>query len=57
MNHCCNLYFLSTLACELSKCLSEAELTKLSADLVVLSDMLVNIIASEAVCKEKCSTN
>ena len=53
MNSCCNLYFLSALACELSKCLSEAELTKLSTDLVVLGDMLVSIIASNAVCEEK----
>ena len=53
MNQCCNLYFLSAIACELSNCLSEAELNKLAADLVVLGDMLANIIANDALCKEK----
>ena len=52
MNQCCNLYFLSAIACELSNCLSEAELNKLAADLVVLGDMLVNIIATETACKK-----
>ena len=56
MNKCCNLYFLSTVACELSKCLSESELAVLSADLVVLGDMLANIIAKEALCNEKKAT-
>ena len=53
MKNCSNLFFLSTIACNLAECLSEAELAKLSADLVVLSDMLVNIIAQEALCKER----
>ncbi|MGN1147184.1 MAG: DUF6774 domain-containing protein [Lachnospiraceae bacterium] len=47
MNSCSNLFFLSTVACKLSECLSEKELTALSADLVVLSDMLANIIAHQ----------
>jgi hypothetical protein len=45
---CSNLYFLSTLACRLADCLSEEELAALSADLVVLGDMLANIIARDA---------
>ena len=49
MNNCSNLYFLSTLACQLSECLSEEVLAVLAADLVVLSDMLANIIARETV--------
>ncbi len=52
MKNCSNLFFLSTIACNLAECLSEAELAKLSADLVVLSDMLANIITQEALCKE-----
>lgn len=36
---------LSTIACQLANCLSEEELAALSADLVVLGDMLANIIA------------
>lgn len=43
MNSCCNLFYLSTIACKLSDCMSEQELAQLSADLVVLSDMLANI--------------
>lgn len=45
MKDCSNLYFLSTIACKLAECLPEEELTLLSADLVVLSDMLANIVA------------
>ncbi|MDD7176741.1 MAG: DUF6774 domain-containing protein [Lachnospiraceae bacterium] len=50
MNPCSNLFYLSSIACGLSECLSEKELTKLSADLVVLSDMLANILAQQALC-------
>lgn len=50
MNTCSNLFYLSSIACGLSECLSEKELTKLSADLVVLSDMLANILAQRALC-------
>ena len=51
MKDCSNLIYLSTIACQLSECLSEAELAKLSADLVVLGDMLANIIAHQIACK------
>lgn len=50
MNGCCNLFYLSTIACKLSDCLSEQELSQLSSDLVVLSDMLANIITRRAGC-------
>ena len=53
MNHCCsNLYILSTVACQLAECLSAEETAKLSADLVVLSDMLANLLVR----KESCET-
>lgn len=52
MNNCSNLYFLSTIACKLAECLNEKELARLSADLVVLSDMLANILAHQAACDE-----
>ena len=52
MKDCSNLIFLSTVACKLSECLSEKELAALSADLVVLSDMLANIIAHNELCTE-----
>lgn len=45
MSDCNNLYLLSTIACQLANCMSEEELVALSADLVVLGDMLANIIA------------
>ena len=45
MNSCSNLYYLSTIACCLSDCLSEKEIAELAADLVVLSDMLANMLA------------
>ena len=50
MQNCSNLYFLSTLACQLSGCLTDEELTILAADLVVLSDMLANLAARNSVC-------
>ena len=53
MSNCQNLYLLSAIACQLSDCLSEAELTSLSADLVVLGDMLANIIARKSVCQKE----
>lgn len=53
MNSCTNLYFLSTIACQLSQCLTEDDLSLLSADLVVLSDMLASINVRQAVCQEE----
>ena len=47
MNGCSNLYFLSTIACQLAKTMSREELAILSADLVVLSDMIANILVLE----------
>jgi hypothetical protein len=53
MNNCCsNLYFLSSLACKLSECLNEDELTILAADLMTLSDMLASIMARQS-CDEE----
>jgi hypothetical protein len=49
MQNCSNLYFLSTLACQLADCMSNDEIAILAADLVVLSDMLANIAARNAV--------
>lgn len=48
MDCCQNLYFLSTIACQLSECLDEQELEVLSTDLEVLSDMLSNILARKS---------
>jgi hypothetical protein len=44
MSPCTNLYFLSTIACQLAQCLDETELEILSADLTTLADMLASIL-------------
>lgn len=51
MPDCKNLYFLSTVSCQLSECLSLDELEKLKSDLLVLGYMLENIIARKDNCK------
>lgn len=51
MNNCSNLYFLSTLACKLVDCLSTDDATILASDLLVLSDMMSDILARQAACK------
>lgn len=56
MKNCSNLYFLSTLACQLSECLNENELHILSADLSTLGDMLVSISARQDACRDIQST-
>ena len=56
MNACSNLIFLSTIACQLSECMTEEELAVLSADLVALGDMLANILARKSLCN-KCIEN
>lgn len=57
MSNCQNLYVLSTIACKLAECMTEEELASLSADLVVLGDMLANIIAKDVLCKSVCANN
>lgn len=52
MNPCSNLYFLSAIACQLSECLSENELSILSADLSTLGDMLESVMARKSACEE-----
>ncbi len=51
-NNCTNLYLLSTIACQLSECLSEQELEILSSDLTTLGYMIESLIAHQSVCKE-----
>lgn len=53
MNTCSDLYALSTIACKLSECLTEEELTLLSANLTALADLLEVILARQSVCREK----
>lgn len=51
MNNCSNLCLLTFIACKLSECLSEDELTVLAADLAALGDMLETITARREVRK------
>jgi hypothetical protein len=53
MKNCSNLIFLSTLACQLADCLSIEAINVLSADLVVLGDMLANISTKKTTCEKK----
>ncbi len=53
MSNCSNLFFLSTLACQLADCLSNDELSILSSDLVTLSDMIGSILARNEACEKK----
>ena len=50
MNHCSDLYLLSTIACELAKCLTEDELTLLAVNLTTLGDLLAVIATKQAIC-------
>ena len=53
MNHCADLYLLSTIACELAKCLTEDELTILAINLTTLGDMLAVIATKQAICAKE----
>ena len=50
-SNCQNLYFLSTIACQLTECLSEEELEILSADLNALGYMIESLLAHKNVCR------
>lgn len=53
MNHCADLYLLSTIACELANCLTEDELTILAINLTALGDLLAVIATKQAVCAKE----
>lgn len=44
-NNCSNLYLLSSIACQLSQCLSREELETLSTDLTALGYMIESLLA------------
>lgn len=52
-NTCTNLYFLSTIACQLTECLDEKELERLSADLTTLGYMIESLLAHQSLCKDE----
>lgn len=57
MNNCTNLFVLSAIANQLAECLDKDDLAVLSANLVVLSDMLANILARQEVCAVQTPSN
>ncbi|WP_369122578.1 DUF6774 domain-containing protein [Lacrimispora defluvii] len=56
MSYCCDVLFISTLACQIADCLNDDELSLLAADTVLLSDAL-NAIAVRRSITNSCSTN
>ena len=50
--NCCNLYFLSTIACELETCLTKEELELLAANLKALGELLEVLLVQQSSCKE-----
>ena len=55
--NCQNLYFLSTIACQLAECLDEKELEILSADLTALGYMIESLLTHQKVCKESIASS
>lgn len=53
MKNCSDLYFLSTIACQLADCLSEEELNLLASSLNTLGDMLAVISAKQNLCESE----
>lgn len=51
-NNCTDLYFLSTIACQLAECLDVQELEILSSDLNTLGDMISSLLARQSVCND-----
>ena len=52
-SNCTNLYFLSTIACQLAECLNEEELEMLSADLTTLGYMIESLLAHKSICTDE----
>lgn len=53
MNNCTDLYFLSTIACQIAECTPDNnELALLAAGLTTLGDMLSVIAARRDACKD-----
>lgn len=50
--NCSNLYFLSTVACQLAECLDEQALETLSVDLTTLGYMLESLLTHQQACND-----
>ncbi|WP_408643065.1 DUF6774 domain-containing protein [Lacrimispora aerotolerans] len=50
MNNCCDVLFISSLACQIADCLNDDELSILAADTLLLSDSLNAIAVRRSIC-------
>lgn len=50
--NCANLFIISALACQLADCLTDDELSMLSADLTTLADMLESLAVRKDICEK-----
>lgn len=50
MSYCCNVLFISSLACQIADCLNDDELSILAADTLLLSDSLNAIAVRRSIC-------
>ncbi|WP_312425566.1 DUF6774 domain-containing protein [Lacrimispora sp.] len=61
MSYCCDVLFISALACQIADCLNDDELSLLAADTLLLSDALSAIAVRRSICNssanDKSSSN
>ncbi|PJJ27850.1 DUF6774 domain-containing protein [Lacrimispora celerecrescens] len=61
MSYCCDVLFISALACQIADCLNDDELSLLAADTLLLSDSLNAIAVRRSICSssanDKSSSN
>ena len=57
MDNCNDLFILSTIACKISDCLSDDELSILAINLTALGDMLQAVLTKRIVRNSACQSN
>ncbi len=50
MSYCCDVLFISALACQIADCLNDDELSIMAADTLLLSDSLNAIAVRRSIC-------
>lgn len=53
MKYCCDLAFLSTLACQIAECVDDDMLELYAASITTLGDMLAVIATRKSICEAK----
>jgi hypothetical protein len=56
MSYCCDILFITTLACQIADCLDDNELSLLAADTLLLSDALSAIAVRRSIANS-CTNN